>query len=130
MGSKRPMNSADLIEHLGLQLESCWHVQPELEGGADACLDDALPSVKDEIQTLHREPQETVSLRQMMNQDKTCLHSVASLSHSGDDTSPHLLSRVQASELLACSVQHVRRLLSATERVDGWGYQSGRSFAG
>ena len=130
MGSKGRMNSARLIDHVRLQLEGCWDVLTELEVGADASADDALSTVKDELQTLHREPQETLSLRQMMNKDKSSLQFPASLPLSGDDASPQLLSREQASELLTCRVQHVRRLLSATERVSGWGYQPCQNFAG
>ena len=36
---------------------------------------------------------------------------VASMALSGDDANPQLLTRDQASELLACSIQHVDRLV-------------------
>lgn len=44
----------------------------------------------------------------MISEDKlSSLHFVASLPLSGDDANPQLLTREQASELLACSMPNV-----------------------
>lgn len=106
------MQRAELIEYVRLELEGFWDALPELEGGAYAFLDNAILIVRDELQTLDLGPQETLSLLQMMSEDKlSSLQFVASLPLSGDDANPQLLTREQASELLACSIANVDRLI-------------------
>ena len=80
MGSKGSMNRAELIEYVRLELEDFWDALPELEGGAYAFLDNAILIVRDELQTLDLGPQETLSLLQMMSEDKlSAMQFVASL---------------------------------------------------
>ena len=95
------MQRAELIEYVRLELEDFWDALPELEGGAYAFLDNAILIVRDELQTLDLEPQGTLSLLQMMSEDKlSSLQFVASLAITGNDANPQLLTREQASELL------------------------------
>ena len=68
--------------------------------------------IRDNIKTLNLSPQEALSLLQMLSEDNvSALRFVASMERTGPDSDPQQLTRDQASELLACSIQHVDRLV-------------------
>lgn len=106
------MQRSELIEYARLALEDFWAVLPELEGGAYAFLDDAALQVSGSLETLDLKPQEALSLLQMLDVNKLSgIQFIASMKLTEPDSQPQLLTREQASELLACSIANIDRLV-------------------
>ncbi|MDB4810106.1 helix-turn-helix domain-containing protein [bacterium] len=106
------MNRAELIEYVRLEIEQAEEDAKREDGTPWTWIDAAVSVIRDNLKALNLGPQEALSLLQMIDESKlSAMQFVASLPLFGDDANPQLLTREQASELLACSIQHIDRLV-------------------